>query len=327
MNIGPIQMPDGAALAPMAGVTDAPMRLMCSRMGCAWSVSEMLSAKGYIYAPDNHAHVELLSRFDGEGICGLQLFGSDETMLAEAAKRLEDRPFQFYDFNCGCPAHKIVQNGEGSALMKTPERIGRLVYALSRATEKPVTVKIRAGWDAEHINAVEVAKICEENGAQGIAVHPRTREQMYMGLSNWDIITEVKQAVKIPVIGNGDIRSGGDALRMKAQTGCDAVMVARAAQGNPWIFKEILCALTGRSYTPPTIRERVDMARQHLSLQCEWRGEYHAIPEMRKHVAWYMSGTPGSQRLRGKVNQMTTLEEVRASLDEYLEMNLNETRR
>lgn len=318
MKIGDIEMPVGAALGPMAGVTDAPMRLLCAQAGCAWTVSEMLSAKGYIYAPENHAHVELLTRFPGECLGGLQLFGSEPARLSEAAKRLEERDFAFFDLNLGCPAHKIVQNGEGSALMRNPNQIAALVYALTRSTSKPVTVKIRAGWDAAHINAVEVARVCEDSGAQAVAVHPRTRDQFYAGKSDWSIIAAVKQAVKIPVIGNGDIFSGADACRMRRETGCDAVMVARGAQGNPWLFAEIRAALMGQAYDPPSLSERVAMAKRHLDLQCAWRGERHAIPEMRKHIAWYLSGAPGSQKLRAGVNTMTTQRQVHDALDEYI---------
>lgn len=312
-------LPMGAALAPMAGVTDASMRLLCAEMGCAWAVSEMLSAKGYLYAPQSRAHEELLERFDGEGILGLQLFGREPEMVSEAAKRLEEKPFEFFDFNIGCPAHKIVGNGEGSALMREPMLVGKLVYALRNAVKKPVTVKIRAGWDEEHKNAVEIAKICEDSGACAITVHPRTREQFYTGKSDWNIIKQVKSAVKIPVIGNGDIMNADDAKRMKAETGCDAVMIARAAQGNPWIFKEILCALKGEMYEKPTVEDRVRMAIRHLDMQCEWRGERHAVPEMRKHVAWYLQGSPMSGRLRSKVNTMLTHDEVKNALYEYLD--------
>ena len=311
-------LPEGAALAPMAGVTDASMRLLCAEMGCAWAVSEMLSAKGYLYSPESRAHQELLERFDGEGILGLQLFGSDPDMISEAAKRLEDRPFAFFDFNIGCPAHKIVGNGEGSALMRDPSLVGRIVYAFSRAVKKPVTVKIRAGWDENSKNAVEIARICEENGACAITVHPRTREQFYLGKSDWTIIRDVKNAVGIPVIGNGDIASWADAKRMMEETGCDGVMVARAAEGNPWIFKEILAGLKGENYAPPTVEDRVNMAMRHLEMHVSWRGEKYAVPEMRKHVAWYLQGTPMSGKLRARVNTMLTKEEVMNALNEYL---------
>lgn len=323
MRIGTIELPEGAALAPMAGVTDAAMRLMCAREGCAWSVSEMLSAKGYLYSPDNYAHRVILTRFPGEGIAGLQLFGSDEAVLSEAVRRLQDAPYDFFDFNMGCPARKIVANGEGSALMREPLRAGRLIAAMVRAAEKPVTVKLRAGWDAEHINAVEIAKIAEDAGAAAITVHPRTRDQLYLGKSDWNVIRAVKQAVRIPVIGNGDVVSGADVVRMKAETGCDAVMIARAAEGNPWIFREALCALRGEPYVPPDVETRVRAALAHLDMQCRWRGERYAVPEMRKHVAWYLAGTPGSGVLRARVNQMTSQEEVRASLIEYLNSYLN----
>ncbi|MBQ2432966.1 MAG: tRNA dihydrouridine synthase DusB [Clostridia bacterium] len=312
-------MPEGAALAPMAGVTDASMRLLCAEMGCAWAVSEMLSAKGYLYSPESRAHQELLEKFDGEGILGLQLFGSDPDMISEAAKRLEDRPFAFFDFNIGCPAHKIVGNGEGSALMRKPELVGRIVNAFSKAVKKPVTVKIRAGWDEKNINAVEIAKICEDNGACAITVHPRTREQFYTGKSDWTVIRDVKQAVHIPVIGNGDITCWEDARKMLSETGCDGIMVARAAEGNPWIFREILCGLRGEKFTPPTVEDRVKMAIRHLDMHIRWRGEKYAVPEMRKHVAWYLQGTPMSGKLRAKVNTMLTHEEVKNALDEYLD--------
>lgn len=311
-------LPEGAALAPMAGVTDASMRLLCAEMGCAWAVSEMLSAKGYIYSPESRAHQELLERFDGEGILGLQLFGSDPEMISEAARRLEDKPFAFFDFNIGCPAHKIVGNGEGSALMRDPVLVGRIVNAFSKAVKKPVTVKIRAGWDEAHKNAVEIARICEDNGACAVTVHPRTREQFYLGKSDWTIIRDVKQAVKIPVIGNGDIACWADAKRMLSETGCDGVMVARAAEGNPWIFREVACGLKGEEYIPPTVEDRVNMALRHLDMHVAWRGEKYAIPEMRKHVAWYLQGTPMSGKLRAKVNTMLTLEEVKDALNEYL---------
>ena len=312
-------MPAGAALAPMAGVTDASMRLLCAEMNCAWAVTEMLSAKGFLYSPESRAHTELLEKFEGEKILGLQLFGSVPDMVSEAAKRLEDRPFAFFDFNMGCPAHKIVANGEGSALMKNPSLCGKLVYALSRAVKKPGTVKIRAGWDDSSKNAVEIAKIAEENGACALTVHPRTREQFYTGKSDWSIIKSVKEAVGIPVIGNGDIRSADDAVRMISETGCDQVMVARAAQGNPWIFKEIHAKVSGEAYTPPTVYNRVETALRHLDMQCAWRGEKYAVPEMRKHIAWYLAGAPLSGKLRAKVNTMTTRTEVRDALMKYIE--------
>ena len=319
MKIGTIVFPEGAALAPMAGVTDVSMRLICHKLGSVWSVSEMLSAKGYVYCPERRVHVEITTKHPDEGICALQLFGSEEDMLTRAVSMLNGSAFDFFDFNMGCPAHKIVANGEGSALMTDPAKAGRLISALVKASEKPVTVKIRAGWDREHMNAVQIARIAEDSGAAAVTVHPRTRDMFYMGSALWDVIGEVKNAVHIPVIGNGDIRSGADALRMKKETGCDAVMVARAAQGNPWIFDEIRCALTGLPYTPPTAKQRVDMALTHLGIVTDTLGESIGMLEMRKHIAWYLQGLPGSGHLRSSVNSITDPEGARKALLSYRE--------
>ena len=257
MRIGNINLPAGAGLAPMAGVTDAAMRLLCHESGAAWAVSEMLSAKGWIYSGGkNQATRELLTRLPGEGIAGLQLFGREPELMARAAQELESAGFEFIDLNFGCPAPKITGNGEGSALMREPERIGEIVSAVSKATRLPVTAKIRAGWDETCINAPEVARICESSGAQAIAVHARTRMQQYSGRADWSIIKKVKKSVSVPVLGNGDVRSGADAVNMIAQTGCDGVIVGRAAQGNPWIFAEIRAFLTGEAYAPPAARAR-----------------------------------------------------------------------
>ena len=317
MKIGNLLLPAGAALAPMAGVTDVNMRLLCFEQGCAWTVTEMLSAKGYVYAPESRAHKELLKRDPREGVTCLQLFGSDETMLSEAVKRLNGSPFAFFDFNMGCPAHKIVSNGEGSALMRDPVKAGRLVEKMVKAAEKPVTVKIRSGWDLEHINAVEAACIAESAGAAAVAVHPRTRDMFYSGEADWNVIAEVKQAVRIPVIGNGDIRCGKDATRMLAFTGCDAVMVGRAAQGNPWIFGEIRAALTGQSYTPPSPEERMRAAIRHMDMLIDTYGEKLGVMESRKHIAWYIQGLPGSARLRARVNAFATRSAVAGALEKY----------
>ncbi len=317
MKIGNIVLPQGAALAPMAGISDTNMRLLCAEQGCAWSVSEMLSAKGFVYAPERPVHRELLRHDPAEGITGLQLFGSEESMLSEAVKRLNASPFAFFDFNMGCPAHKIVQNGEGSALMLKPALAGRLIARMVKDSLKPVCVKIRSGWDSAHVNAVEIAKIAEDAGAAALTVHPRTRDMFYSGKADWEVIARVKQAVRIPVVGNGDIRSGQDALRMMSLTGCDGIMVARAAQGNVWIFKEILCALKGLPYTPPSCAERIDIALKHLDMQVASLGEALGVMEMRKHIAWYLQGMPGSAKLRAGVNALTKREQVAAALVEY----------
>ena len=315
MRIGNINLPAGAGLAPMAGVTDAAMRLLCHESGAAWAVSEMLSAKGWIYSGGkNQATRELLTRLPGEGIAGLQLFGREPELMARAAQELESAGFEFIDLNFGCPAPKITGNGEGSALMREPERIGEIVSAVSKATRLPVTAKIRAGWDETCINAPEVARICESSGAQAIAVHARTRMQQYSGRADWSIIKKVKKSVSVPVLGNGDVRSGADAVNMIAQTGCDGVIVGSAAQGNPWIFAEIRAFLTGEAYAPPTPRERVDMALRHFDLETRLHGEKKGLLEMRKHIAWYVSGLPGAAKFRDSINLLTDAAAVKDAL-------------
>ena len=308
----------GAGLAPMAGVTDAAMRLLCHEQGAAWAVSEMLSAKGWVFSRGkNRNALDLLARLPGEGIAGLQLFGSDPEYIAEAAKDLENRGFDFFDLNFGCPAPKITGNGEGSAMMRNPVLIGKVVHALADATSLPVTVKIRSGWDKDSINAVEVARICEDNGAQAIAVHARTRMQQYSGKADWRIIRDVKRAVSVPVFGNGDVRGGPDALRMLEETGCDRVIVGRAAQGNPWIFREIAAAMRGEAIMPPTPQERVEMAERHLNLEVQLFGERRGILEMRKHIAWYVHGLHGASRFRDTINMLETPAQVMDALQEF----------
>ena len=318
VKIGSLELPAGAALAPMAGVSDAAMRLLCHEQGAAWCVSEMLSAKGWIFSGGRNKNAQaLLVRMPGEGIAGLQLFGRDPEAILEAALDLSDRDFAFFDLNFGCPAPKIVSNGEGSALMKEPELIGRIVKRLSEGAKKPVTVKIRTGWDENSVNAVEVAKICEQAGAQAVTVHGRTRMQQYSGRADWSVIRDVKKSVSIPVFGNGDVRSGSDTVRMLDETGCDAVMVARAAEGNPWLFAEILAAVEGREYIQPTPKQRVDMALRHFELEGVLHGEKGGMLEMRKHIAWYICGMRGAARFREKVNTMTDAEAVRNALREF----------
>ena len=305
----------GAGLAPMAGVTDAAMRLLCHEQGAAWAVSEMLSAKGWVFSGGRNRNAQdILARLPGEGPAGLQLFGSDPAYIAEAARRLENAGFQFFDLNFGCPAPKITGNGEGSAMMRDPVRLGAVVRALSEATSLPVTVKIRAGWDSSSINAPEVARICEDNGAKAVAVHARTRDQQYAGKADWRIIRDVKRAVSVPVFGNGDVRGGADALRMLDETGCDAVIVGRAAQGNPWIFREIAAAMQGEEVPPPTPEERMEMAVRHFQLEAQLYGEKLAVLQMRKHIAWYVHGMKGASRFRERINQLDTAEAVLAAL-------------
>ena len=309
---------NGAGLAPMAGVTDAAMRLLCHEQGAAWSVSEMLSAKGWVVSGGkNRNALDLLKRLPGEGVAGLQLFGSEPEYIAEAARQLEGAGFQFFDLNFGCPAPKITGNGEGSAMMRQPERIGAVVRALADATKLPVTAKIRSGWDADSVNAVEVARICEDNGVQAIAVHARTREQQYAGKADWQVIRHVVQAVSVPVFGNGDVRSGTDAVRMMDETGCDAVMVGRAAEGNPWIFREIAAALRGDRAEPPSPQERVDMAIRHYELEKALFGEKLAVLQMRKHIAWYVHGLKDASRFRERINALNDAMAVRDALRDF----------
>ena len=308
----------GAGLAPMAGVTDAAMRLLCREQGAAWAVSEMLSAKGWVFSGGrNRNALDILKRLPDEGPAGLQLFGSEPEYVAEAARQLEGAGFQFFDLNFGCPAPKITGNGEGSAMMREPGKIAAVVRAIVGATRLPVTAKIRSGWDADSVNAMDVARICEDSGAQAVAVHARTRAQQYSGKADWSVIRAVKRAVSIPVFGNGDVRSGADALRMLEETGCDGVIVGRAAQGNPWIFREIAFARRGEAAPPPTPDERVDMAIRHLELERHLFGEKLAVLQMRKHIAWYVHGMKGASRFRERINQMNGAAEVVAALREY----------
>ncbi len=315
MKIGSIELSEGAALAPMAGVTDMPFRMICKELGAAWSVSEMLSAKGYLLSPSEpRAVTELLQMDAGEGTVGLQLFGHEPDVMAEAALRLSGRGFAFIDINMGCPAHKIVSGGDGSALLKKPKLAGAIIERVAQATKLPVTVKLRNGFDEWHKNGLEMAKIAQASGAQAVAIHARTREQFYSGRADWSVIGEAASLLKIPVIGNGDVASGEDALRMIRETGCAGVMVGRAAEGNPWIFSEIRASFRGEAYEKPAFGERARMAIRHLDQEIAMRGERSAVLMMRGHIAWYLSGEKGSARLRAEINQLTDAEAVRRAL-------------
>ena len=309
LKIGNVELENRYILGPMAGVTDLPFRLLCREQGAGLLCMEMVSAKAIYY--NNRNTESLLEIHPDERPVSLQLFGSDPKIMSEMAKRIEERPFAILDVNMGCPVPKVVKNGEGSALMKNPKLVYEIVSALVKAIDKPVTVKIRKGFDDDHVNAVEIAKIIEEAGAAAVAVHGRTREQYYSGKADWDIIRQVKEAVSIPVIGNGDVTSPQKADELVRQTGCDGIMIARGAQGNPWIFSGMIhWEETGELPPRPDKDEIRKMMLRHARLQLEYKGEFSGIREMRKHVAWYTKGLKGAARLREKVNAVESLEEL-----------------
>lgn len=315
MQIGNVNIKNNLILAPMAGVTDLPFRLLCKEEGCGLLYTEMVSAKAILYHNKNTEG--LMQVTEGENPISLQLFGSEPEIMAEIAKQVEERPFDIIDVNMGCPVPKVVNNGEGSALMKNPVLVGKIISAMTSAVKKPVTVKIRKGFDDSSVNAVEIAKIAEESGAAAVAVHGRTREQYYSGKADWDIIAKVKQAVSIPVIGNGDINSAEDAIAMMRQTGCDGVMIGRGSRGNPWIFRQVSHYMqTGEILPKPDKEEVKRMILRHAALQKQYKGEYIGIREMRKHFAWYTAGYPNSAALRNKINYIESFEELEALVDE-----------
>lgn len=315
LKIGNVGLSSPFLLAPLAGITDGPFRRLCSEAGAGLVYSEMVSAKGLWYKDKNTGG--LLEILPGEGPVAYQLFGHEPEIMAFAARELDKRDNVIFDINMGCPVPKIVKNGEGSALMKNPDLAHDVVAAAVKNTSKPVTVKIRAGWDADSINAVEVAHAVSAAGASAIAVHGRTREQYYSGKADWSVIAAVKRAVDIPVIGNGDVTDGASALRMVEETGCDFVMVARGALGNPWIFRELNAAWRGDPLPPPPTKEdKKQMMLRHFNDVLDLKGEYVAVREMRKHVGWYLKGVPGAAAFRGKINQINSAVELRKAIQE-----------
>lgn len=316
MQIGNISLSVPVALAPMAGITDMPFRIICSELGCGLVVSEMVSAKGLLYK--NVKTFDMLRVAPEERPAAIQLFGSNPQELARAAKIAEAEGADIIDFNMGCPVPKIVNNGEGSALMKNPQLAYEILARMADAVNIPVTVKIRSGWDAAHINAPEIAQFAEKAGVAAIAVHGRTREQFYNGKADWQVIKAVKDAVKIPVFGNGDILSAEDGLRMFKETGCDGLMIGRGADGNPWIFAELAAALgaNGEKHEV-TLAERMAMILRHLQMLIDFKGEVVAVKEMRRHAGAYLKGMPMAAEYRRRINALNTYEEFYQLISEY----------
>lgn len=315
MKIGDLELDNKYILAPMAGVTDLPFRLLCKEQGCSLMYTEMISAKGLYYGDKKTR--SLIETLDKEKPIGIQIFGSDPKIMAKVVKeQINDMNFALVDINAGCPAPKIVKNGDGSALMKNPKILGEIVYAVAKESRIPVTVKIRSGWDDAHINAVEVAKIIEEAGANAVTVHGRTREQFYSGKSNWDIIKRVKEQLQIPVIGNGDVKSYKSAISLLDSTKCDGIMIGRGSLGNPWIFSMLI----NQSEKCPKPQEKIQTAIRHMEMLLEIKPEKVVMGEIRKHIGWYTKGLQGSAEIRNQINQTLSSAEVKDLLINYMKL-------
>ncbi len=321
IKIGNVELKNPLVLGPMAGVTDQPFRILCHEMGAALVSMEMVSANAVKHG--NQKTRELIDISSKEHPVSMQLFGPDAETFVYAAKNLEDIPYDILDVNMGCPVPKIVKNGEGSALMLDLDRAEKIVKELVQFSDRPVTVKIRRGFDDNHLNAVEAAKRIEAAGAAAIAVHGRTREQYYSGEADWEVIRQVKEAVSIPVMGNGDVNTPEKAKKMMEETGCDMVMIARGARGNPWIFRDTLHFLeTGEILPKPTAEEVRSLMLRHMEMQLAEKGDWLGVRQMRKHIAWYTQGFKNSAFLRGVINQAESEAEIRNILDEWVAKTL-----
>ena len=304
MKIGNVQLDNEVFLSPMAGVTDLPFRTICKEKGCGMLYTEMINAKALCYDDENTK--KMLRMDKDEHPVAVQIFGSDPEFMGKAAIIMNQYPNEILDINMGCPAPKVIKNGDGSALMRNPKLAAEVLTAVVKNSEKPVTLKIRKGWDDDSVNAVEIAKIAEECGISALAIHGRTREQFYSGKADWDIIAEIKQAINIPVIGNGDVFEVEDAVNMLEKTKCDAIMIGRGAQGNPWIFNRINHYMkTGEILPEPTLEEKITTAIRHMNLAVAEHGDYVAVREMRKHIGWYLKGLKNSAKYRDQINKIT----------------------
>ena len=321
MKIGNLELKNKVFLSPMAGVTDLPFRLICKEQGCGLLYTEMINGKALCYDDENTK--KMLKIEEEEHPVAVQIFGSEPEFMGRAAEIMNDYSNEILDINMRCPAPKVVKNGDGSALMKNPKLVEEVLRAVVKNSKKPVTLKIRKGWDDNSVNAVEIAKIAEDCGISALAIHGRTREQFYTGKADWDIIAEIKKNLSIPVIGNGDVFTIEDSINMLDKTGCDAIMIGRGAQGNPWIFKRINHYMnTGEILPEPTLNEKISTAIKHLKLAVEEHGEYVAVREMRKHIAWYLKGLRNSAKLRDEINKIEDYQEVVSKLEYYMEDSL-----